>query len=111
MLPERCARHSVVRRTRCLRGRAGYSLIVLAVLCRLLLPLPADAAQTIIVSVTVNLQPKGEYFVVMTDDGDFLISMKDLRGMGITDTPGKRSSSTGGILLAPVDAGLRRGIR
>jgi len=55
------------------------------------LPLPADAAQTIIVSVTVNLQPKGEYFVVMTDDGDFLISMKDLRGMGITDTPGKRS--------------------
>ena len=76
-------------------ARAGRVLIGLAVLFIILMSARSYADQTIIVSVTLNLQPRGDHFVVMADDGDFLVATKDLRSMGIPDPPGKRSIING----------------
>jgi outer membrane usher protein len=75
--------------------RAGCGLIGLVALCILLLPSSSLADQTIIVSVTVNQLPQGDRFIVMADDGDFLVATKDLRSMGIMDPPGRRSTING----------------
>lgn len=76
-------------------ARARRGLIGLAVLCTLLLPARSPADQTIIVSVTVNYLPQGDRFIVMADNGDFLLTAGDLRSMGIKDPPGKRSIING----------------
>lgn len=45
-------------------------------------PAASHASQPIIVSISLNREPKGEYFVNLADDGDFLIKPEDLRTMG-----------------------------
>jgi outer membrane usher protein FimD/PapC len=42
------------------------------------------ASETIIVNVVLNQVPKGELFVTLTDDGDFLIKTSDLQSMGVS---------------------------
>ena len=56
---------------------------------------PVRADQTIICSVIVNQQPKGEFFVIMRDDGDFLILPDDLKKMGLHDLPPERVKAEG----------------
>lgn len=57
----------------------------------LLLALPSSilAAETVILNITVNQIPKGEFFVPMTDDGDFLVKVEDLKTIGIREPKGK----------------------
>src|SRR6056297_2038942 len=50
----------------------------------------AYADEIIIAEVTVNQQPKGQYFVVMQEDGDFLVLPEDLKEMGLRDLPTER---------------------
>ncbi|MFZ3207866.1 MAG: fimbria/pilus outer membrane usher protein [Geobacteraceae bacterium] len=47
-------------------------------------PLTSLASQAIIVSVILNQEAKGEYFVNLADDGDFLVKTDDLKSMGFT---------------------------
>ncbi|MRR06691.1 MAG: fimbrial biogenesis outer membrane usher protein [Deltaproteobacteria bacterium] len=42
------------------------------------------ASETIIVNVVLNQVPKGEFFVTLADDGDFLIKTSDLQSMGVS---------------------------
>jgi outer membrane usher protein FimD/PapC/outer membrane protein OmpA-like peptidoglycan-associated protein len=49
-----------------------------------LLPSHSEASETIVVRVTLNHEEKGDYFVRLTDSGDFLVRRADLEGMGLT---------------------------
>ncbi|MBI5236441.1 MAG: fimbrial biogenesis outer membrane usher protein [Deltaproteobacteria bacterium] len=51
----------------------------------------ARASQTIVVNVIVNMDVKGENFVVMEDDGDFLVRTVDLASLGFLDLPGTKT--------------------
>lgn len=46
------------------------------------------ATEIIIVSVTLNQEKKGEFFVISTDHRDFLIKTSDLKGMGFREPDG-----------------------
>ncbi len=58
-------------------------------------PLSAKAMETIVVEVVLNGQAKGEYFVGITKDHDFLVREKDLRAIGFRRLPG-RATEIGG---------------
>ena len=50
----------------------------------------AYADEIIIAEVTINQQPKGQYFIVMQEDGDFLVLPEDLKEIGLRDLPAER---------------------
>ncbi|MRR06360.1 MAG: fimbrial biogenesis outer membrane usher protein [Deltaproteobacteria bacterium] len=58
-------------------------LILLISLCGVF-PASSFASQTIVVNIILNRETKGEFFVNLTDDGDFLVKTADLQAMGIT---------------------------
>lgn len=70
---------------------AGLLFLPIVILLPLLAPLDSRAAQTIVVNVIVNMEVKGENFVVMEDDGDFLVRTADLVSLGFIDLPGAKS--------------------
>lgn len=43
---------------------------------------------SVVFAVTVNSEPKGDYFLFLTNDGDFLMKRSDLEEMGIHDAKG-----------------------
>jgi outer membrane usher protein FimD/PapC len=49
----------------------------------------AEGGQMAILRVVLNQEEKGEFFVPVTDDGDFLIRMEDLKKMGFAEIRGK----------------------
>src|SRR5512143_835567 len=49
---------------------------------------PALQFEPIILSITLNMEQKGEFMVNMTKDGDFLIKATDLKAMGLRELPG-----------------------
>jgi outer membrane usher protein len=56
----------------------------------LLFPSLTIANETIIVTLTLNQQKKGDFFVIFKDDGDFLIRTADLEGAGFSRLPADR---------------------
>lgn len=56
----------------------------------ILLPCRSEALETIIIRIVLNAETKGEFFVKVAPDGDFLVREEDLRSMGIRDLSGKR---------------------
>ncbi len=56
---------------------------------------PVFADETIICEISLNQQIKGTFFVVMRDDGDFLILPDDLKQMGLQDLPPERITFAG----------------
>ncbi len=66
-------------------------LFLVPFLLSLLFPPPIQCSQTIIVSIVLNGEEKGEFFVYLTDDGDFLVRENDLHAIGI-DKPSGVSS-------------------
>jgi outer membrane usher protein len=62
-----------------------FPLLAIALILR---PLPAWAADTIIVGIVVNEESKGEFFVNLTTEGDFLVRVEDLRSMGFREFTG-----------------------
>jgi len=66
----------------------GVLRAVLPALCwLLLLPGILCAEELIIVSLQLNHQNEGEAFVVMRDDGDFLVRVSDLQAAGLSQFP------------------------
>jgi outer membrane usher protein len=55
----------------------------------------ASEWETMVVSVIVNTETKGEFFVNRTVDGDFLMKTGDLRAMGFKDIAGKTTEIEG----------------
>jgi outer membrane usher protein len=49
----------------------------------------AEGGQMAILRIVLNQEEKGEFFVNVTDDGDFLVQIEDLRKMGFSEIPGK----------------------
>ena len=58
-------------------------IIILSALYSLV-PRSSLASETVIVNVTLNRETKGEFFVILAEDGDFLVKTADLTTMGIT---------------------------
>lgn len=52
------------------------------------IPISALAMETAIVQIVLNREPKGEYFVKLTKDGDYLLRQSDLRAMGFREPAG-----------------------
>src|SRR4030066_21870 len=48
----------------------------------------AEGGQMAILRVVLNQEEKGEFFVNVTDDGDFLVRIEDLRKMGFSEILG-----------------------
>ena len=72
------------------------SLIFFSTLSVSLFPLPpAQAMETIIPVIYLNEEQKGEYFVKMTEDHDFLIKAEDLKAIGLLDPKGKSQDVEG----------------
>ncbi|HLG29738.1 MAG TPA: fimbria/pilus outer membrane usher protein, partial [Candidatus Brocadiales bacterium] len=44
--------------------------------------------QTIVLNIILNYEAKGELFVIMTNEGDFLIRMEDLKHIGLKEPQG-----------------------
>lgn len=87
MSPGKCASHkNRDGRPGPASGRALLGLVLLCMLAR-----PAPAAETVIATLVVNQQSKGEYFVILENDGDFLVSRTDLQAVGFAAPRGKRS--------------------
>lgn len=63
-------------------------LLVLLTLCSILPPVAARADQTIVVTLSLNSEAKGDAFVVLRDDGDFLVRSEDLDAIGLHPLPG-----------------------
>ncbi|NIQ97439.1 MAG: fimbria/pilus outer membrane usher protein, partial [Desulfuromonadales bacterium] len=63
-------------------------LLCQALFCALLC-IPAAATQPIIVEVVLNGQPRGDFFVNLTDDGNILMASADLRGLDVPLPPGE----------------------
>jgi outer membrane usher protein len=57
-------------------------------------PLACLAREVAVLSVSVNREPKGEFFVLM-EDGDFLVRVEDLKAMGLREIRGGTLSVEG----------------
>lgn len=49
----------------------------------------SEAQETIIVNVSLNQERKGEFFVILKEDGDFLFTVSDIKDMGIEEPKGE----------------------
>lgn len=77
------------------------SAIFLLLLCFCLVcPSIVRAAETIVSAVTLNQQPKGDFFVILLDDGDFLVRSSDLGAMGLVRIPGSTTIVDGESYVA-----------
>jgi hypothetical protein len=51
----------------------------------------AEGGQMAILKIVLNQEEKGEFFVNLTDDGDFLVRTEDLKKMGFSEIRGQVS--------------------
>lgn len=80
---------------------AGGFLLLFFTFSSFLYPcLPANASDLIVVSVQLNTEEKGEYFVVIEDDGNFLVKAEDLAEIGLHDIDGEIISFQGDEYLS-----------
>ena len=63
-------------------------------------PSPALADETIIAGIIVNTEDKGAFFVIRTDEDDFLVNSSDLSDAGLDLLKGKVVSFEGGDCLS-----------
>ncbi len=64
------------------------------------LPGACTGAETLVLKVILNSEPKGEFFVQRTEDGDFLVKKDDLKTIGIQDPQGKAREIGGEVYLS-----------
>jgi outer membrane usher protein FimD/PapC len=60
----------------------------------------SEGAETIILNIILNHESKGEFFVNLTGDGDFLIKVVDLKAMGFKDPKGKSTEIEGELYIS-----------
>lgn len=65
-------------------------LLLLTFCVCLLLPGLSRADETIIVTLTLNQQKKGDFFIILRDDGDYLLRADDLAAIGVQRLPQER---------------------
>lgn len=92
MLTRRCAGNTI-RYVQYLTSFIQFFLI-------LFFPLYSQATEPIIVKIVLNQQAKGEFFVHMNEDADFLIRTDDLKSMGFSEPAGKISQIAGESFLS-----------
>jgi outer membrane usher protein len=51
---------------------------------------PLRNAEHVVVSITLNTEPKGEFFIFVTPEGDYWVKVQDLQAMGLREPAGKR---------------------
>lgn len=61
----------------------------------LIFPLHVMADEQIVVTVLLNGQPKGDIFVILRDDGDFLLKERALKDMGLQRVEGRGEEFSG----------------
>jgi len=66
-------------------------LAVIAFSTVLITPAVSSASDLIVISINLNLEAKGDFFVLPTTDDDFLIRVEDLKSMGFRDPTGLQS--------------------
>jgi len=87
----------------CADSKIRYLRYTVSFVCLCLVlsfPVYAHTAETIIVNTTLNQVTKGEFFVNMTDDGDFLVKTDDLKSMGFREPKGKITQIAGESFLS-----------
>jgi outer membrane usher protein len=75
--------------------RIFRTLIIFIIGIFILTIIHAEASDTIIVDTIVNSSPKGAFFVILRDNGDFFIKVDDLEQMGFS-SPGGEATNLGG---------------
>lgn len=61
---------------------------------------PYIRGEIVILKVTVNHEEKGEFWINMTEDGDYLLRVEDLKKMGLSQLKGKISVTEGEEFLS-----------
>lgn len=77
-----------------IRQCAYLSLLIIFLFNLSLLP-HANGTEKAILKVTLNQEDKGEFLVNLTENGDFLIRVEDLKKMGLAELRGKVSAVEG----------------
>ena len=78
----------------------GYAVSFLYLCLIFFFPFLTEATETVIVNIILNQETKGEFFVNMTDDGDFLVRINDLKSMGFSEPKGKITQIAGESFLS-----------
>src|SRR5512145_2565825 len=71
------------------------SLSFILVCALFLLCAAAARAETVVVRLVVNGEPKGDVFVERTPGGDFLVRLSDLAAAGLRETAGAAAEAGG----------------
>jgi outer membrane usher protein len=66
-------------------ARRELSLIYLIILFILSLAALSKGAETVILNISLNQESKGDFFVIITEDKDFLVRTSDLASMGFRE--------------------------
>ena len=70
--------------------RSSFCNVLLLMFCvAVFVPLHLEAASTAPLKVVINTVDKGEHFLVVSPDGDILLSKSQLAELGFSGTPGK----------------------
>lgn len=91
---------------RCAGNKSGivrhlwYSIIFIWLYLICFFPLYSVATEAVIVKIILNQEIKGEFFVHMTDDKDFLVKIEDLKSMGFSEPKGKITQIAGELFLS-----------
>lgn len=70
-------------------GLLWLAAILFAVV--LISPAVSSASDPVVIGITLNLEAKGDFFVLPAADGDFFIRVEDLKSMGFRDPTGQQS--------------------
>lgn len=85
----------------CFSGSKPFFIfILLYALFLFLLPTASEGRETLILNVTLNQEIKGDFFIVRTDDGDFLIKIADIKAMGFREPEGNISEIDGELYIS-----------
>lgn len=80
-----------------IRRSVFLSLFLLAIF---VFPPRSFGNQAIIVNISVNQEAKGDFFVELTDEGDFFVPIGDLKKMGFREPTGRTVDDNGVVLIS-----------
>ena len=66
-----------------------FAFLSFLTFCLLLAYSPAKGDDTVILNILLNQENKGEYYIIMRDNGDFFIKAEDLKKIGFKDIEGQ----------------------
>jgi len=66
-----------------------FAFLSILTSCLLLVYSPAKGDDTVILNILLNQENKGEFYVIMRDDGDIFIKNEDLKKIGFKDIDGQ----------------------